>query len=348
MVKVAVGFGAPYQNQSEWADTVRFVVEAERLGVDSVWSAEAWGSDAVTPLAYLAAVTDRIKLGSGVIQTGTRTPGLVAMTAATLQTISNGRYLLGLGTSGPQVIEGWHGIDFDQPVTRMREVAEIVRLALSGEKVSYQGEIYQLPRQGGEGKALRLGMGSVAPVPLYLATLGPRSLRLTGEIADGWLGTSFMPEHAEVFIDPLRQGAESAGRSLSDLDLQAGGALAFSDDPGELIAPRRSGIAFTLGAMGSAKTNFYNEAFQRAGYQDLAKRVQQLWIEGKREEATSLIPDEVVLQTNLLGTEKMVTDRISAYEQAGITTIRIAPEGATVDERLETLGRLMELVPPTR
>ena len=195
-------------------------------------------------------MTDRIKLGSGIIQTGTRTPALVAMTAATLQTISNGRYLLGLGTSGPQVIEGWHGIDFDQPVTRMREIAEIVRQALSGEKVSYQGQIYQLPRQGGEGKALRLGMGPIAPVPLYLATLGPRSLRMTGEIADGWLGTSFMPEHAEVFMEPMRQGAEAAGRSLSDLDLHAGGALAFSDDLDELIAAPASGNRLHPGSYG--------------------------------------------------------------------------------------------------
>jgi F420-dependent oxidoreductase-like protein len=343
-MRVAVGFGIPYDRPATWKDTVDFVIQAERLGVDSVWSAEAWGSDAVTPLAYLAARTERIKLGSGIIQTGTRTPALVAMTAATLQLLSDGRFLLGLGTSGPQVIEGWHGVSFDRPVTRMREIAEIVRLALSGERVSYQGAHYQLPLADGEGKALRLGMAPVSPVPIYLATLGPRSLFLTGEIADGWLGTSFMPEHSEVFIDHIRHGAEEAGRSLADLDLHAGGVVAFADDPERLVDARRPGIAFTLGAMGSAKTNFYNEAFQRAGYQDLARRVQTLWLDGKREEAAELIPDEIVLQTNLLGTDEMVAERIRAYRNAGITTLRVAPSGANSTERIATLERFMGLV----
>jgi F420-dependent oxidoreductase-like protein len=266
------------------------------------------------------------------------------MTAATLQLLSNGRFLLGLGTSGPQVIEGWHGVSFDRPVTRMREIAEIVRLALSGERLSYQGAHYQLPLAAGEGKALRLGLSPVSPVPIYLATLGPRSLALTGAIADGWLGTSFMPEHADVFIDHIRRGAEEAGRSLSDLDLHAGGVVAFAEDPERLLAARRSGIAFTLGAMGSARTNFYNDAFQRAGYQELARRVQALWLEGKRAEAAELIPDEIVWQTNLLGTDEMVTERIQAYRKAGITTIRVAPSGADSTERIATLERFMGLI----
>jgi F420-dependent oxidoreductase-like protein len=343
-MRVAVGFGIPYDRPATWGETVEFVVQAERLGVESAWSAEAWGSDAVTPLAYLAARTERIRLGSGIIQTGTRTPALVAMTAATLQLLSGGRFLLGLGTSGPQVIEGWHGVSFDHAVTRMREVAEIVRLALAGERVVYEGTIYQLPRPGGEGKALRLGMKDVAPVPIYLATLGPKALALTGAIAEGWLGTSFMPEHAEVFLAHLRRGAEEAGRSLADLDLHAGGVVAFADDPEELVAARRPGIAFTLGAMGSAKTNFYNEAFRRAGYEELASRVQSLWIEGKREEATALIPDEIVYCTNLLGTDEMVIERVKAYRDCGITTIRIAPAGGDSGQRIATLERFMDLL----
>lgn len=343
-MRVAVGFGIPYDRPERWKDTVEFVAQADRLGVDSVWSAEGWGSDAVTPLAYLASRTERIKLGSGIIQTGTRSPALVAMTSATLQLLSDGRFLLGMGASGPQVMEGWHGINFDQPVTRMREIVEIVRRALSGERLEYQGSIYQLPLPGGEGKSLRLGMSAVTPVPIYLATLGPKSLVLTGAIADGWLGTSFMPEHADVFISHLRRGAEQAGRSLSDLDLHAGGVVAFAEDPERLLAPRRPGIAFTLGAMGSAKTNFYNDAFSRAGYEELAKRVQSLWIEGRRDEATALIPDEIVLQTNLLGTEAMVVERILAYQKAGITTIRVAPAGATSSERIATLERFMGLI----
>jgi alkanesulfonate monooxygenase SsuD/methylene tetrahydromethanopterin reductase-like flavin-dependent oxidoreductase (luciferase family) len=184
----------------------------------------------------------------------------------------------------------------------------------------------------------------MAAVPIYLATLGPKALALTGAIADGWLGTSFMPEHAEVFLAHIRRGAEEAGRSLADLDLHAGGVVAFADDPEELVAARRPGIAFTLGAMGSAKTNFYNEAFRRAGYEELAQRVQSLWIEGKREEAIALIPDEIVYRTNLLGTDELVLERVKAYRECGITTIRIAPAGGDSSQRIATLERFMGLL----
>ena len=343
-MKVSIGFGAPYEGTTPWQETVDYVVEAERLGVDSAWSAEAWGSDAVSPLAYLAARTERIKLGTGIIQTGTRSPALIGMTAATMQHLTGGRFLLGLGTSGPQVIEGWHGVSFDKPLTRLKEIVDIVHLVLSGDKVSYQGEFYQLPLPGGEGKALRLAMTPVTKVPLYLATLGPRSLEYTGEVADGWLGTSFMPAHGEAFFAHLRQGTEKAGRSLADLDLQAGGVVAFGDDLDALLAPRRPGVAFTLGAMGSKDHNFYNDAIKRAGFEDIARRVQDLWIEGKRDAAVALVPDELITGTNLLGTDAMVSDRIRAYRDCGITTIRVAPAGSTMDEQLSTLGRFMDLI----
>jgi alkanesulfonate monooxygenase SsuD/methylene tetrahydromethanopterin reductase-like flavin-dependent oxidoreductase (luciferase family) len=179
---------------------------------------------------------------------------------------------------------------------------------------------------------------------VYRATLSPRSLEMTGEIADGWLGTSFMPEHASVFFDPIRVGAERAGRSLTELDLQAGGVVAFSDDVAKLIAPRKPGLAFTLGAMGSPRRNFYNDAFRRAGYEDTAVDVQRLWLEGRRDEAAARVPDELVLKTNLLGTDDMVRRRLAAYRQAGITTLRVEPAGETLAERLATLGRVMELV----
>jgi alkanesulfonate monooxygenase SsuD/methylene tetrahydromethanopterin reductase-like flavin-dependent oxidoreductase (luciferase family) len=187
-------------------------------------------------------------------------------------------------------------------------------------------------------------MGQMAPVPVYLATLGPKSLEMTGALADGWLGTSFMPEHADIFVEHLNAGALKAGRSLDDLDLQAGGVVAFSDDLESLIPPRKPGVAFTLGAMGSREHNFYNEAYQRAGYKDLALQVQSTWIEGRREDAARLIPDELVLQTNLLGTDDMVKQRIRAYRDAGISTIRVDPEGRGLRERLDTLGRFMRLL----
>ena len=328
----------------DWQAVSAYVVEAERLGVDSLWSAEAWGHDAATPLAFMAARTSRIRLGTGIMQAGTRTPALIAMTAMSLAAMSGGRFMLGLGVSGPQVIEGWHGIRFERPVQRLRETVEIVRRAARGERLAYKGKIYELPLPGGEGKALRSAARPQPEIPIYLATLSPRSLEMTGEIADGWLGTSFMPEHARVFFDHLEAGAARAGRSLAQLDLQAGGVVAFSDDVERLIPPRKPGLAFTLGAMGSRQHNFYNDAFKRAGYEDVAIEVQRLWLDDRREEAAAHVPDELVLKTNLLGTEAMVRKRLETYRQAGITTLRVEPAGESLDARLATLEHLLELV----
>jgi len=241
------------------------VLEAERLGYTSVWAGESYGTDAVTPIAWVLARTERINAGTGIMEMSARTPTCAAMTAATLQAMSNNRFLLGIGPSGPQVIEGWHGIRFARPLQRMRETIEIVRRAARGERVSFKGQVYELPLPGGEGKALRTS-AQPREVPIYLATLSPRGLELTGEIADGWLGTSFMPDHARVFFEHIEAGARRAGRSLAHLDLQAGGAVAFGDDVERLVAARKPALAFTLGAMGSRQHNFYNDAFRRAGY----------------------------------------------------------------------------------
>ncbi len=342
-MRVSIGIGgAAGGGRGEIHDALDFAVEAERLGVDSAWSAEAWGSDAVGPLAYLAARTGRIRLGTGILVVSARTPAMTAMTAATLQVLSKGRFLLGLGASGPQVIEGWHGVRFERPLTQMRETIEIVRQALRGERVEYTGQVHELPLKGGEGKALRLAF-QPPPVPLYLATLSPRALALTGELADGWLGTSFLPEAPDAHLAYLREGAERAGRSLADLDLCAGGPVAFGDDVERRLDERRAAMAFTLGAMGSAATNFYNDAFCRAGFEDDCKAVQQLWLERRREEAAARVPDALLRGTSLFGTEAMVRDRIRLYRDAGITTLRVDPQGATVSERLDTLGRLVEL-----
>jgi alkanesulfonate monooxygenase SsuD/methylene tetrahydromethanopterin reductase-like flavin-dependent oxidoreductase (luciferase family) len=222
---------------------------------------------------------------------------------------------------------------------------DIVRKAVGGERVRYAGQVYELPLPGGEGKALR---SAAAPrdVPIYLATLSPRSLEMTGEIADGWLGTSFMPDHARVFLDHLEAGARRAGRALGDLDLQAGGAVAFGDDVERLVAARKPGLAFTLGAMGSRQHNFYNDAYRRAGYEDAAREVQRLWLDGKREEAATRVPDELALKANLLGTEAMVRERLARYREAGITTLRVDPAGSSLETRLATLARLLELMRP--
>lgn len=344
-MKIALGLGAPHGPGLSWEDRFTYALEAERLGVESIWSAESWGYDAVTPLAYLAAKTSRIRLGAGILQIGSRTPALMAMTALTMASLSNQRFILGIGVSGPQVMEGWHGVRFARPLQRTRETIEIVRMIARGERLRYKGEIYHLPLPEGEGKALTPDAQPCPDLPIYLAALGPKNLELTGELADGWLGTSFIPEHARLFLDPIEAGARRVGRSLADLDIQVNaGVVSFSDDLERLIPPRKPGLAFTLGAMGSRKQNFYNEVFQRAGYADLALQVQDLWLNRQREAATALIPDDLVLKTNLLGIRESVRERLLAHQAAGVKTINVTPEGQTIEERLTVLSQLIELV----
>ncbi len=306
--------------------------------------AEAWGSDAVTPLAYLAAKTERIQLASGIFQLGTRSPALLAQTALTLAKVSDNRFILGLGASGPQVIEGLYGQRFAHPLGRMRETVAIIRQALAGERIQFEGKHFTLPLPGGEGKALRLSSPPNPDIPIYFATLAPKMLELTGELANGWIGTSFIPEGATAYMDRLTAGAARAGRTLADLDLSQGGDVEFSDDIEALVAPRKPGLAFSLGGMGSATTNFYNDAYSRQGWAEVAAEVQRLWVAGQREEAAARVPDEMVLQTTMIGPEDRVRERMWAWQQAGITTLRIYPAGGTLDERLTTLGRAMDIV----
>ena len=323
---------------------VDLVQQAESLGYDSVWMAEAWGNDACTPLGYLAAVTDRIRLGTAIMQVPARTPANAAMTAMTLDELSGGRFIMGIGMSGPQVVEGLHGAAFGKPLSRLRECMAILRMALNGEKLQFDGEHYVLPRPGGEGKPIRLSQPPRPNLPIYLATLGPKSLQMTGELADGWLGTSFVPEQSHVFLDDLREGAAKAGRSLADIDIQTGGYFEMSDDVERLIAARKPAMAFTLGGMGSAKTNFYNDAYCRAGYEDDAKAVQSLWIDGKRDQAVARVPDEMVLLTNLIGTEEMIRERLRAFRDAGVNTFRLGTGGESWKERTTALEEAVDLI----
>jgi F420-dependent oxidoreductase-like protein len=341
MMRVAITVRADARS---WAETVTYVQEAERLGVAVCFVPEAWGTDAVTPLAYLAARTERIVLGSGIMQISSRTPAMTAQTALTLAAVSGNRFILGLGVSGPQVVEGLHGQPFAHPLGRMRETIAIIRQAFAGERISFQGHHFQLPRAGGEGKALRIDQPPNPHIPIYLATLAPKMLALTGELADGWLGTSFIPEGAAAYLDHLAAGAAHAGRSLADLDLSQGGDVAFSDDVAPLLAARKSRLAFSLGGMGSATTNFYNDAYSRQGWADVAAEARRLWIAGKRQDAVAVIPDDMVLKTTMIGTESMVRDRMRAWRDAGITTLRVYPAGETLDERLVTLARALALV----
>src|SRR5580658_7996110 len=318
----------------DWAQTVEFVREAEKLGLDICWVAEAWGAEAPSVLGYLAARTSRLLLGSGIIQLGTRTPMAIARAAITLSNISGGRFLLGLGASGPAVIEGLHGVAFGRPVTRMRETVEIVRMAASGDPVSFAGQEYTIPLPGGQGRAMRLSMRASYPIPVYLATLGPAMLRLTGEVADGWLGTSFVPEGA-------------AGRSRASLDVCQGAEVAFAADDralGAMVAARKRGLAFSLGGMGTASANFYNDAYSRQGWAEIAAAVRERWQAGDRDGAAGLVSDEMVLATTLIGTEDMVRERLRVWRDAGVDTVRLYPAGDTLALRLATLGRALDLV----
>lgn len=327
---------------------VDFVVEAEQLGLDQCWVAEAWGSDAPSALGYLAARTERLLLGSGVMQIGIRSPVLVAQTAMTLANLSAGRFLLGLGASGPQVIEGLHGVAFEHPLTRMRETIEIIRQAFAGGKISYAGTAFQLPRPGGEGVPMRLSTRSEHPIPIYLAALSPAMLRLAGEVADGWLGTSFVPEGAvHAYFAHLDDGLARSGRIRADLDICQGAEVAFAPDEDTLttmVAARKGELAFSLGGMGSVNTNYYNLAYSRQGWSDVAARIRQRWQNGDRAGATALVTDEMVLATTLIGTEEMVRERLVVWRDAGVDTVRLYPAGDTLDARLQTLGRAIELV----
>ena len=331
-----------------WADGRDFVVEAEKLGLDICWIAEAWGSDAPSALGYYAACTDRILLGSGVIQVGTRTPVAVAQTAMTLSNLSDGRFLLGLGASGPQVIEGLHGVSFDRPLGRLRETVEIVRRVFDGGKISYSGREFQIPRLGGDAVPMRLSTRAEHPIPIYLATLSPAMLRLTGEVADGWLGTSFVPEGAgAAYFSYLDEGLARGGRSRADVDVCQGAEVAFAPDERvlqEMVAGRKNELAFSLGGMGSASTNFYNQAYSRQGWADIAGEVRERWQAGDRDGAAALVTDEMVLATTLIGTEAMVRQRLRVWRDAGVTTVRLYPAGGTFDARLATLARAIEMV----
>lgn len=322
---------------------VDFIREAERLGVDSVWSAEFWAGDALTPLAYLAGRTSTIRLGTGIVQLGARTPAMLSMSALSMQALTGGRFVLGIGSSGPQVMEGWHGVRFDRPLQRTRETIEIIRKVSAGDRLEYEGEIYRLPLPASAGTPIRSLMPPTF-IPVYVASLGPANLRLTGELADGWIGNSFFPESAAVFLDPIAEGAAAAGRTLSDLELTVSVSVELTDDVEEAGRRHAEGYAFTFGAMGSPTRNFYNDAFARQGFGEDVREVQRLWAQGDREAAKKRVPIAIGLGTNLIGTDEMVRQRLRLYRDAGITLLRVGLPGDSLDARLSSLARLLDLL----
>lgn len=340
-MKLAIEIGRVRPGQldlmTEW------VRHAERCGIAMAFSAEAWWSDSVTPLAYLANQTSQIRLATGIMQMTARTPAMAAMTALTLHDMTGGRFTLGLGASGPQVVEGLHGVPYNRPLTRLRETVEICRQVFAGEKVEYQGKTIRLPLPDSEGKALRIDH-EPASIPVYLATLGPNALRYTGEAADGWLGTTFSPEHADAHLAFIREGAAKAGRDLSELDLCVSARVEIGQDIEGMIQRRKPAVAFNMGGMGSAETNFYNAAMQRAGFAEDAKAIQSLWIDRKREEAAARVPDAMVSQFQILGTPEMVKERLKAYRDAGVTTLKLGLDGTPMgQERFALLEQIADM-----
>jgi len=325
-------------------DQLRVVQEAERLDYDSIWSAEAYGSDAATVLAWLAASTSAIKLGSAIFQIPGRSAAMTAMTAATIDQLSGGRMLLGIGASGPQVAEGWHGQRFARQLQRTREYVTVVRMALARERVEFHGETIELPLPDGPGKPLKLMIAPVQErIPIYLAAIGPKNTQLAGEVADGWIPTLFSPEHVSEFRALLEEGAARGGRSLDGFDIAPTVNVYISDDREAARNLMRPFLALYVGGMGSREQNFYNRLVQRYGFEAAAREIQDLYLDGKKDEAAAAIPDALIDQVSLCGPREVVRDRIAAFREAGVGTLMVTPMAFSAEDRIEQLRAVSEL-----
>jgi F420-dependent oxidoreductase-like protein len=329
-------------------EQLKLVREAESVGFDSVWAAEAYGSDTATVLAWLAANTEKIKIGSAIFQMPGRSPAMTAMTAATLDNLSNGRMILGLGSSGPQVAEGWHGQRFAKQLARTREYVEILRKALARERLEYDGEIYELPLPDGPGKALKLMIAPVQErIPIYIAAIGPKNTQLTGEIADGWMPTFFSPEHVGEFRELLEEGAARAqnGKRIDDsFDIAPNVSLCISDDLDAARDVMRPMLALYVGGMGSREKNFYNALVRRYGFEEAADEVQDLYLSGKKDEAAAALPAELIDKTALVGPVDRVKERLELYREAGVGTLITTPIAPDMEGRSKMMRALADLL----
>jgi len=331
---LGLGYASPGTNP---ADLVPLAQEAERLGYSSVWAAEAWGTDAVSVLAWVGALTSRIELGAGIMQIPGRTPANTAMTAATLDLMSGGRLILGLGTSGPQVVEGWHGQPWGRPLVKTREYVEIVRAALRREVVEHRGEHYRIPYDGpggtGLGKPLKLMLRPLRPdVPIYLAAIGPRNVALAAEIADGWLPVFVDPDHFDDAFGASLAGAPEAFQIAAMVSVLVG------DDVQALRDALKPHVALYVGGMGAKGRNFYNSLVRRYGWEAEAERIQELYLAGHQREAVAAVPDELVDAVSLVGPEERIRDRLEAWRETPVTTIVV---GSPQPEALRTLAELV-------
>jgi F420-dependent oxidoreductase-like protein len=340
-----LGINLGYWGAGNDSDNLALAREADTLGYAVAWAAEAYGSDAATVLAWVAAQTERIDVGSAVFQIPGRTPANTAMTAATLDNLSGGRFRLGLGVSGPQVSEGWHGVRFDKPLGRTREYVAIVRKALARERVQFDGEFFTLPLPDGPGKALTLTVHPVREhIPLYLAAIGPKNLELTGEIADGWLAIFFAPESAAEQLAGIAAGRAKVGKTMEGFDVVPTVPVVFGDDLEACAAPVRAYSALYIGGMGSRDKNFYNQLATRMGYDTEAAAVQDLYMARDYAGAAAAVPFEFIDRTTLIGPRERVQERLHVLADAGVTTLTIASYAGTLDERIATLRTMSEVL----
>jgi F420-dependent oxidoreductase-like protein len=332
--------------QTAWstpADHLALAQEADDLGVSVVWAAEAYGSDAPSILSWIAGQTSRIDVGTAIMQIPGRTPAMTAMTAATIDTFSGGRFRLGLGVSGPQVSEGWHGVRFDRPLARTKEYVQIVRAALARQTLEVDGDFYTLPLPGGPGKALKLGFRPHrAEIPIYLAAVGPKNIELAGEIADGWLGVFFAPDHAAEQLASVAAGRARAGLSLDGFDVVPTVPVVVGDDVEASADLVRWYAALYLGGMGSRDKNFYNQLAVRMGFGDAAREVQDLYLAQRQRDAAAAVPLDFIDATSLLGPVDRIADKMQAYAENGVTTLSVSLFAADRESSVATLRTVVD------
>jgi len=329
---VKLALALPYEANLSFEELLELAQRAEELGFDSVWMPEAYGTDAISILAALAVKTQRIRLGTGIINVFSRTPALIAQTAATLDLISNGRFVLGLGTSGHQVISGWHGVPFEKPVQRMRETVEIVRAILRRESLRFEGEVFHLAQ------GLKVQMRPLrADIPIFLATLTPAGLRLTGELADGWIPTLFSPDHRDLFLSEVQVGAKASGRSLDSLEVAPFMRVLVDEDRARARDDVRPWVALYVGGMGSRAKNFYKDTVARYGFAEDAEAIQDLYLGGRKLEAIKRVPDALVDAITLAGPAGVIKARMAACAAAGVTLLIAAIQGRDQAQRLQAL-----------
>jgi F420-dependent oxidoreductase-like protein len=341
---VRLGLNLGYQ--SAWttpADHLAMAQEADRLGYSVVWAAEAYGSDSPSILAWIAGQTERIDIGAAVMQIPARTPATTAMTATTIDAISGGRFRLGLGVSGPQVSEGWHGVRFAKPLARTREYVDIVKLAIGRKKVEYDGEHYTLPLPDGPGKALRLGFHPPREhIPIYLAAVGPKNLELAGEIADGWLAIFYAPDFAKDQLAAVAAGRAKVGKTLDGFDVVPSVPVVIGDDPAMCAELVRWYAALYIGGMGSREKNFYNDLAVRMGYADEARQVQDLYLAKQQRDAAAAVPLEFIDRTSLLGPKERIAEKMREFAASGVTTLSVTPYVGDRESGIATLRTVAE------